>query len=654
MINADENCNAAHHIGNSFSSPLKKTERELRRNSLRKSIEESEALSANRIPTVANNRFGEINNILGTAKSLVTDLNNKLSSCTPVKSGTVRKIPIGGEEAIRGTDHYTEAMSTGHKPSRPHKRQETAAISHSIAPLESSSQENSSTSESNLQEATRRLREFELEQIPKYKAAYLRMRRIVPINIDKLSIDDLCGLGLPRPVAKRIWSQKTIWFLVMHTDDISKIHIADLRGKFQFKDLDIVELRAVWYCLVDIWRGSCPKAEWKEDFKRKLNQYAHDESLGNLSYNLLRNPAYLSFEPIDLVDPLIEVTVKYSCAISTDPQMPEQNSLRDVSASYSNLDDIDLGPSSRYSSAMVSSEGSPTLSEIDIDFNDYLTCDDRSMSPFKPHRISVGSLDRHASPERKPQSPSPQKGVSPPKKALQQSKESLVLPLQPLPTLEEVKSMLVTNPGNLKYFFLGRFEYSRQDFQNVFNSAFANNWLLECMTNAQSLVDPLETLISLIGEMDANVNITDSLGQTPLMIWLSNEEVGRYLVLMGADIFRVAANNEFSALEVCLQRRYFWLFDALQGSENEKNLVGDPQRLYSYVEALIFSGRSEHAEQFISTNDNFDGARVRIPPAVASDMMTKMSAILAQGAEGLLDPIGTFELLTKLGAIVEL
>lgn len=634
-----------------------RSERAQRRSVLRKSIEDS-IIQSSKLVTVSStsygrsaNRFGDIKDILGEAKSLVTDLHKKLSACTPEKSGNVKK-------EVRTMDTYEgfECASAGHKPLRPSKRQEVATAASTITITENTRQESSSTNESdlNLQCAQKLLEEFEQEQIPKYKAAYLRMRYIVPIDVSKLSIDDLCRKGLPRPVSKRIWSQKTLWFLVMHTDDISKVHIADLRAKFQFKDLDIVEMRAVWYCLVDIWCGSCPKAEWKEDFKRKLNLYSHMESQRTLPEKLMRHPAYASAEPIELFDPFISVSTKYTA----DYCSPEQENLKAQSSllSYSDLDDIDFGILSR-NEQITSGDESPTISDIDIDIDlsECLTYDNpvSPVSLCSPYKISLEH--RSCSPELKPRTPpSKQKKQSPQKKAIQITNEPLVKPMQPLPTQEDVKQMLISEPSALSYYFMGRLEYPMSDFDGVFDTLQANNWLLECMSHSKTLTDPLESLRALIGEMDADVNIIDSLGRSPLRLWITNEEIGRYLVLMGADIFHTTDNENVSILQISLNRRYYWLLDAISGTTNESNIVKDQQKLLKYVEALVVSGRPEQAAMFISFDGEDVVGKLTISPTAASDMMTTMSEVLMRGTEGLRDPIGTYELLTRLGAVVEL
>ena len=67
--------------------------------------------------------------------------------------------------------------------------------------------------------------------------------------MSQLSVKKLKKRGIPESVALRLWEKKTLWLIVMHKDDISKIHIADLRGKFQYDNtFDIVEMRAIWVC----------------------------------------------------------------------------------------------------------------------------------------------------------------------------------------------------------------------------------------------------------------------------------------------------------------------------------------------------------------------------------------------------------------------
>lgn len=84
--------------------------------------------------------------------------------------------------------------------------------------------------------------------------------------------------GLPKTIATRyppsshplptdlcsVWTKKTLWMVRMHSDDIKRIHIADLRTKYGNQGLDIIgktgtphvahlttpiEMRAIYACL---------------------------------------------------------------------------------------------------------------------------------------------------------------------------------------------------------------------------------------------------------------------------------------------------------------------------------------------------------------------------------------------------------------------
>jgi hypothetical protein len=60
--------------------------------------------------------------------------------------------------------------------------------------------------------------------------------------------------------------------------------------KFQYSTLDILEMRAVAHVLPS-WGSGSPKAEWRDDFMRKLNEYAHAECIQKLPEDARRNKA---------------------------------------------------------------------------------------------------------------------------------------------------------------------------------------------------------------------------------------------------------------------------------------------------------------------------------------------------------------------------
>jgi hypothetical protein len=73
---------------------------------------------------------------------------------------------------------------------------------------------------------------------------------------------------------------------------ILQVHIADLRGKYDYHGLDIVEMRALWYVLPP-WTGNSQKAEWRKMFKSKLDDMVVREILGTIDPDELRDSAYL-------------------------------------------------------------------------------------------------------------------------------------------------------------------------------------------------------------------------------------------------------------------------------------------------------------------------------------------------------------------------
>ena len=142
------------------------------------------------------------------------------------------------------------------------------------------------------------IQHFETIQAPKNREAYALMRRFVPPDITRSSVAKMVGEGLPDAIAQRLWRCRSLWLVCLATEDIAKIHIADLRSKYDWHGLDIVEMRAVYYKMEQIhWdrtvSNSRVKAEWRDNLKTKLDELAHKESAGLLSANERRNVAYM-------------------------------------------------------------------------------------------------------------------------------------------------------------------------------------------------------------------------------------------------------------------------------------------------------------------------------------------------------------------------
>jgi hypothetical protein len=133
--------------------------------------------------------------------------------------------------------------------------------------------------------------EFEDFQKAKYADCYRLMRGFVSPNITRTTLKAMIAEGLPPGIANRIWSKRVLWLLCVHPTDLPKIHMADLRSRYAFHGLDLVEMRALWHCL-PAWNGDNPKAEWKREFKRKLDSLAAQEITGEIDADEARNPAY--------------------------------------------------------------------------------------------------------------------------------------------------------------------------------------------------------------------------------------------------------------------------------------------------------------------------------------------------------------------------
>jgi len=49
------------------------------------------------------------------------------------------------------------------------------------------------------------------------------MREFVPLDIYKTSVDRMIEQGLTPAVAARVWTNKALWLICTHKDDISKV-----------------------------------------------------------------------------------------------------------------------------------------------------------------------------------------------------------------------------------------------------------------------------------------------------------------------------------------------------------------------------------------------------------------------------------------------
>jgi ankyrin repeat protein len=143
--------------------------------------------------------------------------------------------------------------------------------------------------------------------------------------------------------------------------------------------------------------------------------------------------------------------------------------------------------------------------------------------------------------------------------------------------------------------------------------------------------------------MKADVNIRDIDGRTALGILFNNSLLGRYLLSRGADVF-IKDDKGQNALEICLEYGETWLLEEFQKLGGEMSILNDSKKMFDYVKILMITGLSSRAVNFI------DKGYIFIDPSTASSLMKQAQGNFAN----MVEPIETFELLTRLGAEVEL
>jgi hypothetical protein len=123
------------------------------------------------------------------------------------------------------------------------------------------------------------------------------MRGYVPpfiFNITEQSLVD--EYGMDRLLAKRIFTKKCLWLVRMHSQDIEKLHEAELLGRFnpEAQNLDIVELAAVYAALPSSFLKDPfeKKQKWKLNIEEKLKEMFIAKEAGKLSKQKLRNDSY--------------------------------------------------------------------------------------------------------------------------------------------------------------------------------------------------------------------------------------------------------------------------------------------------------------------------------------------------------------------------
>jgi len=108
------------------------------------------------------------------------------------------------------------------------------------------------------------------------------MRTFVPPDAFGTNLGKLKA-ALPAKIAERIFDKKILWLIRADPVFITKIHIAELKTKFQANRLDLCELRAVVSVLPMDFENDADgkKLEWREKLVDMLREKVKKEEGGD-------------------------------------------------------------------------------------------------------------------------------------------------------------------------------------------------------------------------------------------------------------------------------------------------------------------------------------------------------------------------------------
>lgn len=119
-------------------------------------------------------------------------------------------------------------------------------------------------------------------------------RSFVPSTIFHSNIQSLMELGLSNDVSKRLLQKQGVWLVRLSSRDISRLHEADLYGRYNTSLLDIVELAAV-YCNLPVRFNNDPmnkKLEWRNNIETNLRRMMLEQQQGVLTRSKCRAVCY--------------------------------------------------------------------------------------------------------------------------------------------------------------------------------------------------------------------------------------------------------------------------------------------------------------------------------------------------------------------------
>jgi chaperonin cofactor prefoldin len=151
------------------------------------------------------------------------------------------------------------------------------------------------------------------EQISTYaQECLIEQRRFIPPDIFVSTQTQLIDeKKIPATLAKRLMQKKCLWLIRMSEEYISKLHYAELQGKYSVEgnNLDIVETLAIYACVpVKLPNdGNGKKALWRKSLEQTVKKLMTAKENNILSASQLRNPAYKNHTGLFTSDELYDL-----------------------------------------------------------------------------------------------------------------------------------------------------------------------------------------------------------------------------------------------------------------------------------------------------------------------------------------------------------
>ena len=193
----------------------------------------------------------------------------------------------------------------------------------------------------------------------------IRMRSYIPPDIFSTTLEALLHLGLTPELAKRVLGKRSLWLTRMSSDEIARLHEADLNGRFNYsgETLDLVELAAIYASLPDRFVNDKmgKKAEWRDGIERTLREWlGTDEDAGVVPEGRARHEMYEAF--LDDTGPCSDTTtVREINIVSSAGSQGPRNSFQEVCRRHSLLSRrrLSSGSGSETSSSTCATPESP-------------------------------------------------------------------------------------------------------------------------------------------------------------------------------------------------------------------------------------------------------------------------------------------------------